>query len=361
MLLNFEYETKLRVGFIGAGEHAVRNILPSFQYAPLELAALADEDTERGLAVARMFGARHFYPNYEAMLAKEKLDGVLIVVPPDEKGKPRYVQLGKATLAAGFHTWVDAPPCWEANDIMHWTKPAMDTHKYLVTGFRKMFAPAYLQVEKIKQSPAFGKVCSYSMRYPVALVPQDKRNDPKAVAPLFEAVHPMSVVLRLFGEPQYYSFIRTDVDGPGDIIVSFTYRNGLIGTLHLTGNQAATSPLERLEVVGTGANVVVENGVRLTYYRAGGTRGEGEPGRIASFIGPDDTAPITWEPDFSLGQLYNKQLFLQGYVGCLQYFAEMNLAKTPPRYGNMVDTANIMGFIDDLRTGKEREWLPVNG
>lgn len=357
MLLNFEYENKLRVGFIGAGEHAVRNILPCFQYAPLDLVALTDPDTERGLAVARLFGARHFYPNHEAMLAKEKMDAVVIVVPPDEKGKPRYVELGKATLAAGFHTWIDTPPCWEASDILHWTKPAMDSHKYLVVGYRKMFAPAYLKVEEIKKSPAFGKVCSYSLRYPATLGPDAKRNDPLETSALFEVVHPMSVLLRLFGEPEYFSFVRTGVEGPGDVVISFTHRNGIVGTMHLTGNQAATSPLERLEVVGTGANVIVENCTRLTYYRAGGTRGEGEPGRVTSYIGPDATAPIIWEPEFSLGQLYNKQLFLQGYVGCLQYFAETHLAKNAPRWGNLVDTANIMGLIDDLRTGKEREWI----
>jgi len=360
MLLNFEYEKKLRVGFIGAGEHAVRNILPSFQYAPLELVALTDEDTERGLAVARMFGARHFYQTYEAMLAKEQMDGVLIVLPPDDKGKSRYVDLGAATLAAGFHTWIDTPPCWEANEILRWTKPAMDTHKYLVTGYRKMFAPAYVRAEYIKKTPEFGKVCSYSMRYPVSLVPESKRSDPKAVAPLFEVVHPLSVIFRIFGEPEYYTFARTRVEGPGDVVMSLTHRGGVVGTLHLTGNQAATSPVERLEMVGTGANVIVENGVKLTYYRAGGTRGEGEEGRIASFIGPDEAAPIIWEPDYALGQLYNKQLFLQGYVGCLQYFAEMNMQKTPPRYGNLVDTANIMGIVDDLRTGKDREWFSTS-
>lgn len=191
MLLNFEYENKLRVGFIGAGEHAVRNILPCFQYAPLELVALTDPDTDRGLAVARMFGAKHFYPNHEALLAKEKMDGVFIVVPPDEKGKPRYVELGKAALAAGFHVWIDTPPCWEAGDILHWTKPAMDSHKYLVTGFRKMFAPAYVKAEEIRRSPAFGKTCSYSFRYPVALGPESTRKDPLAMAPLFEIVHPL--------------------------------------------------------------------------------------------------------------------------------------------------------------------------
>jgi hypothetical protein len=194
------------------------------------------------------------------------------------------------------------------------------------------------------------------MRYPISLVPAEQREEPDNLTALLEVVQPASVIQRLFGEYQHLSYVRTNVDGPGDVMVTLQHRNGLIGTLHLCGNQAATSPLERLEVVGVGANVVVENGVRLTYYRPGGRRGEPTLGRVADFVGPDEGAPIVWEPDFSLGQLYNKQLFLEGYVGCLKYFAEENLANRPPRFGNLVDVSHIMMLADTLREGEERNW-----
>ena len=92
MLFNHEYQKRLRVGFIGAGEHSFRNILPCFQYLPIELVAMADHHPERGLPIARQFGAKRFYPNHEAMLAKEagNLDAVLIVAfkPDDPAGYP---------------------------------------------------------------------------------------------------------------------------------------------------------------------------------------------------------------------------------------------------------------------------------
>jgi hypothetical protein len=45
------------------------------------------------------------------------------------------------------------------------------------------------------------------------------------------------------------SYLRTGVTGPGDVVINLECNNGVVGNLHLTGNQAATSPLERLEVV----------------------------------------------------------------------------------------------------------------
>jgi len=355
MLFNYEYEKKLRVGYIGAGEHSYRNILPCFQYAPIELMALSDPDVDRGLAVARQFGAKHFYPNHKALLAKEEMDAVFVVVGPDADGRPRYPDLASEALRAGFHTWIDKPPCSSAGDISIFTNACVAKHKYLATGLKKMFVPAYLRVAEIIQDPNFGGASSFSMRYPLSLPPEEKRQDTRAMSAFLEFVHPYSLLVRLFGECKGFTYMRSEVSG--GMVMIFRFRKGVVGTLHLTGGQSATSPLERLEVIGNGANVVVENGVRLIYYRPGGTIGEGGFGRAESYIGPDDTAPIIWEPEFSLGQLYNKQLFLQGYVGSIQHFAQCLLEDRPPKHGNLVDILHIMTVYDKIRDGKESEWI----
>jgi len=357
MLFNYEYEKKLRVGYIGAGEHSFRNILPSLQYTPIELVALADHHADRGLAIARQFGARRFYPNHQALLNKEKgqFDAVLIAVGRDAVGRPRYPEIASEALKAGFHTWVDEPPCFSADEVMTFTSACMTCHKYIVTGFKKMFVPAYLKVLKIIEDPSFGGVSSFSLRYPLIMPAAGKRSDPLEMSSFLDFVRPYSLLLRLFGECQGFSFVRSDVSGGA--VFNFRFRQGVVGSLHLAGGQAGTSPLERLEVVGNVANVVVENGTRLIYYRPGGSRGEGEFGRIDSFIGPDDAAPIVWEPEFSLGQLYNKQIFLQGYVGCIDHFAQRLLINEPPRHGNLVHMLHIMNVFDKIKTAQENSWV----
>jgi predicted dehydrogenase len=357
MPLNYEYTKKLRVGFIGAGEHAYRNILPSFQYAPIELVALTDASPEHALAIARQFGARHVYPNHKAMLAKEEMDAVFIVVGPDAEGRPRYPELAEETLRAGFHTWIDAPPCSSAEEISTFTNACLRGQAYICTGFKRMFMPAYRKVAQIMQDPYFGGASSFSMRYPLSLPPADRRDDPRAMSTFLDFVHPYSLLNYLFGDCEGLAYTRSAHSGGLAIVLS--YRSGLVGTLHLCGGQAATSPLERLEVIGQGANVVVENGVRVLYYRPGGYRGDGSYGRVESFIGPDDIAPILWEPEFSLGQLYNKQLFLEGYVGSVRHFAERLLEDEAPKDGNLIQMLHIMTAYDRVRKGAERQWIGV--
>lgn len=359
MRLNYEYGRKLRVGYIGAGEHSYKNILPCFQYAPIDLIALADEDKKQGLAIARQFGARRFYPKYEAMLDKEdKLDAVFMVLPLNEEGEPIYHQIAPKILRSGAHVWMEIPPTPDSTQVNKFTSACLSSRKYVAGCFKRMFAPAYLKVlDIIENDDSFGKLSSFYMRYPVGLPSEADREDPEKMAAFYEIIQPYSVLKRLFGEVREFCYVRSNSAKAGDVVVQMTYSNGLVGALHLTANQAATSPLERLEVVGTGANVIVENATRLVYYRSGGTRGEGSHGRVASFIGSDDRAPIIWEPEFSLAQLYNKQLFIEGYVGCIRYFAETILAGEAPKYGHLVDMLHIMSVHDKIRNGEPKKWV----
>ena len=50
-------EAEIRVGFIGCGSHAFRNIFPTFQFAPVDLVATADLDVEKARAFAKKFSA----------------------------------------------------------------------------------------------------------------------------------------------------------------------------------------------------------------------------------------------------------------------------------------------------------------
>lgn len=58
---NFEYSSKVRVCFIGAGGHSFRNIYPTFQYAPIELLAICDKSEDKARNYARQFGAAHYF------------------------------------------------------------------------------------------------------------------------------------------------------------------------------------------------------------------------------------------------------------------------------------------------------------
>jgi hypothetical protein len=65
-----------------------------------------------------------------------------------------------------------------------------------------------------------------------------------------------------------------------------------------------------------------------------------ERGKVA-FVGA--------KPKFSLGQLYNKNLFYLGYVPEVLHFCRSVLAGKPPEKGTLTDVRRILGLFELYR------------
>ena len=100
---------------------------------------------------------------------------------------------------------------------------------------------------------------------------------------------------------------------------------------------------ERIEAIGEGSHAVVENGVRLTHYRRASLPSYG---RASSWIQPEDSATVVYEPEFSLGQLYNNTMFALGYLPEVLHFYEAVLAGIPVTKGTLATALEIMKLYD---------------
>ena len=89
--------------------------------------------------------------------------------------------------------------------------------------------------------------------------------------------------------------------------------------------------------------MVVDNGVKVTYYRPAQRPAYG---RSASYLVENRSAPLFWEPEFSLGQLYNKNIFYLGYVQEVLHFCESVLNNTPPTRGTLEQSLEIVKLFD---------------
>ncbi|WP_342236243.1 Gfo/Idh/MocA family protein [Inquilinus sp. OTU3971] len=339
---NFEYERRLKACFIGAGGHSYRNIYPSLRYAPVDLAAVCDVDGRRAADYARLFGAGRSYTDHREMLAAERPDVVFIVTAYHPDGRVQATDLAQDVLAAGAHVWMEKPTAASLAEVRD-LEAASERHgRFVMTGLKKMFFPTIEKLKSIIDSPEFGRVSSIALRYPQALPPPERRGDLVAMQGFLDHIyHPAAILLHLMGPVDRMSYEWEPANGAA--VVSLRFRSGAIGSLHFAAGQSGTSPLERVEVIGDRANAVVENGVRLTYYRRAALPAYG---RARSFIQGDHEAPILWEPECSLGQLYNNNLFYLGYVPEILHFCDSVLAGTPPSKGTLQDAARIMALFE---------------
>ncbi|NOU68879.1 gfo/Idh/MocA family oxidoreductase [Paenibacillus sp. LMG 31461] len=354
---NFEFEQKLRICFIGAGGHSFRNIYPTLQYAPVDLVAICDTNGDRAMAYARQFGANATYTDYKQMFAKEKPDAVFIVTSYTPDGRVQATDMAMDALRAGIHVWMEKPTAASSDEVHQLIQASRESGHFVMTGLKKQFFPGVEKVKQIISSPEFGTPTSISIKYPQSMPPFSKRADLKNVTSLLDHIyHPGSILHYLMGRIGTLSYQWEPLNGSS--VTNLRFLSGAIGTLHMASGIAGSSPLERLEVIGQGANVVLENGVKLTYYRK--TKSARPYGRTASYLVEDDEAPLYWEPEFSLGQLYNKNIFMLGYVPEVLHFCESILSGQPPQKGTLEASLEISKLFEAYRTTPEDTLATIN-
>jgi predicted dehydrogenase len=350
---NHEYDQRLRVGFVGCGGQAFRNLLPAFQYAPVELVAVADLDEGRAARFARSFGAKRSYTDFRRMLAEETLDAVFFATGYDAEGRPLYPNQAIYALQAGCHVWIEKPPAASCTEIERLIQESLRNDRQVGVGFMKMFTPGMKKIRDIVKRKEFGAITTVYLRDPEMLPPRSERRDMRRMTFLLDhIVHSASTLHAAVG-PLKRLYVE---EGPGgEAIVSLKFRNGAAGVLHMPWGQSGNSPKERLEVVGQQANVVLENNTRLTYFRPGHPGiGAFEYGRIGDYISEDDQAPLSWQMDGYSGQPFNMHIFYQGYAHQILYFSECLLRNKPVAVAGLRDAWYITQFFEALQSAGEQ-------
>ena len=333
---HLDYDRVIRVGFVGCGSHAFRNIYSALQFLPVQLAAVCDLDMAKATAFARKFGAEAAYDSVGAMLAHEGLDAVIVVTNYDEQGRPRYPEIAQQALAAGMHVWIEKPPAATTAEIEAMRQAADAAGKNVVVGFKKMFAPANQKAKELIDTESFGPVSLATLQYPLH-VPSpeqfaryfDGENVSEVVDFLDHLCHPVSLMLMLLGMPKtlFYQAGPTQAGA-----ATFTYDSGTVVSLAMSAGMPMCSQFERTTIVGSHQAVTVDNNIRVTLHREPNLGYGNEP----TFFSPGlDGSSLVWEPEFSLGQLYNKGLFLLGYWGGLHEFTTSILESRPPQMATL--------------------------
>ena len=350
-------EPRIRAGFIGCGSHSFRNLYPTFQFTPVNLVAVCDLDRRKAEAFAARFGAKSAYCTHHEMLAGEDLDAVFICTGYDEKGRPLYPDLSIDCLRAGCHVWIEKPPAASCDDILRMQTAARQARKHVVVGMKKMFFPANVKAKELMSSQTFDAPQLVTLRYPQYVPSREEFDDyvqhgkPNAVVTFLDHLcHPTSLLIYLLGMPESLHFERS---GKGAGLATFRYASGAIASIVLSHGASLNGGMERTVIVSdSGQHITIENNTRVTLHRDA-IRGYGD---IPDFYAATpDRGSIVWEPEFSLGQLYNKGRFLLGYFNEIDEFVRAILQERPPSKGTLEQAWQVTRIFEAFAEGPGRQ------
>jgi len=339
-----DFEKKLKVGIVGVGSHAYRNLLPAMNFLPVSLGAICDVNLELAKKTAAQYGVPACYANASEMYRDAGLDAVFLCVSP-----VFHPQLACDALDAGLHVWIEKPPALRASEIKEIIRHRGD--KVVVVGFKKAFMPATKKIIELFGNGPAGLLRSILAEYPMT-IPEDGvavLKDGSIPHWLRNGCHPLSLCIAV-GGPVAAVTVHRFKNGDGVCLLEFA--SGAFANFHMASLPNKGQPVERYSFFGDSSHAVIDNSLRVTYQRG-----------IDFQYGSNTTyAPagleygaVIWEPQNREGTLENMALFTQGIYNEMMYFCGRILSGQPAEAGSLEFAHSVLQVYEaGLRSNGRR-------
>ncbi|MFC5385290.1 bi-domain-containing oxidoreductase [Aquamicrobium segne] len=256
---------KVGVGLIGSGNYATAVLIPAFKAAGARLVSVASSAGVSGVHAGRKFGFEKTTTDVDALLADPDIDAVVIATRHDS-----HADLVCRALGARKHVFVEKPLALTQDEIAR-IEVARDNaiasgfQPLLMVGFNRRFAP---QVQKIKNllGSASGPK-SFVMMVNAGAIPATHWTQDLAVGGgriIGEACHFIDLLRFLADAPIVSHHVRVMEAVAGDTaIITLSFADGSIGSVHYFANGSKSYPKERLEVFSDGRILQLNNFRRM--------------------------------------------------------------------------------------------------
>ncbi|MCC7361659.1 MAG: Gfo/Idh/MocA family oxidoreductase [Anaerolineales bacterium] len=173
-------DPKARIGIIGTGWWSTTAHIPGLLANPAaELAALSDRSEAALARATAVFGPRKTYTDYHAMLAAERLDGVIVAT-----NHTSHYAVAKACLEAGVHVLLEKPMVLEAAHAHDLVRLAAEKGRELIVGYPWNYTAVTRRARDVVASGRLGALQLVNVHF-ASMVIEFYRGNDQAYAPVF--------------------------------------------------------------------------------------------------------------------------------------------------------------------------------
>ena len=251
----------LRVALVGAGNLARWAHLPALRkISNVSLHAVCSASGARGNTYARRFGAAYFCSDYRQVLDDPKIDVVMVL----SRNQHHFSQTYEA-LMAGKHVFVEKPMALTEAECRELYRAVVISGKQLTVGFNRRFAPFYKALKQSVVRRSGPAVIDCRVSSPGISGSYWMADPSIGGAIIGEAVHFVDLMYWLLeSEPTDVSAYclptgKTDPVGENNMVATFRFADGSIGTLNYSTIGSRHAQGERVEVFAKGMTTLVQD------------------------------------------------------------------------------------------------------
>jgi predicted dehydrogenase len=309
----------MRVGAVGVGVHAVNAILPSLSIADVRLVATCARHLDRAQAVADRFGARSAFDDVERMLDEVELDGVVVVVPPDQ-----FAPVIRSCVRHGIPVFTEKPAANDAAEAAQLADEAAAAGVTVVVGYMKRFASAYRLAKDLMTRDGFGRPTLASFTW--SMGPFSDRFDFRDW--LFEnPVHHFDLARFFCGDLTDVHVARA-AGTEYTVVVTARSESGAVVSIRANTTGSWEQRNEAVEIFGEGHSLLVDNLDTCTYR-------------------PPERPERVWRPNYTVPLAANMTGATMGFVAELEHFRRV-VEDGVPSESDLASAAATLALTDRI-------------
>lgn len=259
------------VGMIGAGNFALRTLLPALGETGARLHTIASSGGTSGAVVGDKFGFERVTTDVDAVIDNPEIDTVFVLTRHDT-----HARLAERALAAGKHVFVEKPLALTDEELDAVQAAATSSGRLVTVGFNRRFAPLAAEMQALLRGRA-GPV-SVVATVNAGAIPRDHWTQDPAVGGgriTGEGCHFIDLCRFLVGAPIRGLQVTPARDGAGRAIddiahLSLSFADGSTAAVHYLASGARSFPKERIECFWDGKTAGIDNWRRLQRFGVAG-------------------------------------------------------------------------------------------
>ncbi len=325
-IIQKSYQSKY--AFVGIGNHSLHNLYPVLSFLNVPLKYIVSRSQKTTGLVQQNYPLVIATTNFDDVLNDSGVRGVFICSDPAS-----HFQLAQKALSHGKHVFVEKPVCLSFNELQALIETAQSTRTNCVVGMQKRYSSCSRLLSKrldLKQ------VISYNYRFAVGAYPEGD-----IVWDMF--IHPLDLVVFLFGKPEIISVLKTKKEkGNLTILLQIRHEN-IIGTIEISTAYSWTQPFEELLINTQRGVYEMKNHQSLIFSPKPQTVLSIPVEKILSYT-PE--RQILFDGNSFLPVAKNNQLVSQGYFGEIEEFVNLCENKTQKNSSSLESLADTYRILE---------------